>query len=111
MSREEVNKVERPLVRGIESIGGMVPKFTSPGRKGAPDRIVILIGRVIFVETKTPAGRLDPMQVVWKEDLEAAGAEYRCLTSREEVNAFVKEMRLYAEQKVLGPDAPPTVRP
>ena len=45
--------IESYLVRSVESVGGIAYKFVSPGRRGAPDRMVLLPGGVIvFVEVK-----------------------------------------------------------
>lgn len=57
-------KVEKHLVDRVEKeFGGICWKFTSPGNKGVPDRIVILNDMICFVELKRPVGgRLAPMQ-------------------------------------------------
>lgn len=58
--------IENYLVASVELFGGMCEKFTSPGKKGVPDRIVTWpapgFARVHFVELKAPLGRLDPWQ-------------------------------------------------
>ena len=47
--------VERALIRRVKELGGLCEKFTSPGRRSVPDRIVSLPGgRVVFVELKAP---------------------------------------------------------
>ena len=47
--------VENYLVRRIKALGGMAEKFTSPGRRSVPDRLVSLPGgRIVFVELKAP---------------------------------------------------------
>lgn len=61
MEREK--EVEARVKRGIEEMGGLFLKFTSPGNDGVPDRIAVLPkGRIIFVELKTGAGRLSKLQ-------------------------------------------------
>lgn len=48
-------EVEQYLVRRIKALGGMAEKFTSPGRRSVPDRLVSLPGgRIVFVELKAP---------------------------------------------------------
>lgn len=48
-------QVEARLVRRAREHGGRAEKFTSPGRKNVPDRIVLLPGgRMFFVEVKAP---------------------------------------------------------
>lgn len=41
---------------------------------GHPDLIFIAGGRVIFIEWKSPTGRLEPDQVAWHRAARAAGA-------------------------------------
>ena len=57
------NEIEKYLIDKVEERGGFVRKYTSPGRKGVPDRICFLPGgRTIFVECKTPEGKLSALQ-------------------------------------------------
>lgn len=101
MARTEKQKVEKPLIDGITRIGGKCHKFECPGRTGAPDRIVVLPrGKVVFVELKAPQGIMSPMQRVWRDELLGLGCDWRCLSSREEVNEFVAEMEAYVASKV-----------
>ena len=47
--------IERKLILAIKDMGGIAPKFMSPGFDGMPDRIVLLPGgRMGFVEVKAP---------------------------------------------------------
>ena len=56
--------IELQLTRAVKSIGGMCPKFVSPGTDGMPDRIVLLPGcRIGFVEVKAPGKKPRPLQV------------------------------------------------
>ena len=69
--REKI--VEHYLIQEVEKRGGFTRKYTSPGRRGVPDRIVFLPGKVIFVECKTPAGRLSGLQKNEIKRIEALG--------------------------------------
>jgi len=51
-----------------ERLGWKQRKFTSPGHRGAFDRIFIK-GRVLFVEFKSPGEDLSPLQRVEYNDL------------------------------------------
>ena len=64
MSYVREDTVENHLVSEVEKFGGVAYKFTSPGRKGVPDRMCCFPGEhVFFVETKAPkGGRLEPWQ-------------------------------------------------
>lgn len=55
-------EIEKYLIKEVEKRGGFVRKYTSPGRRGVPDRIVFLPGKVIFVECKTLEGKLSGLQ-------------------------------------------------
>lgn len=45
--------IEQKLVRAVKLMGGLAPKFVSPGLDGVPDRIVLLPGaKLAFVELK-----------------------------------------------------------
>ncbi len=57
-------KLEEKLVQAVKNRGGIAYKFTSPGRAGVPDRIVILPGNKIgFIEVKKPGkGKLRKIQ-------------------------------------------------
>lgn len=49
--------VEKYLVAQVERRGGLCLKFTSPQRKNVPDRIVVMGGKVAFVECKATGER------------------------------------------------------
>lgn len=51
------DSVEDYLVERIERMGGLCEKFTTPGRRGPPDRLVTLPwGTMRLVEVKRPKG-------------------------------------------------------
>lgn len=83
-------KVEKYLVDCVKLLGGMCPKFSDPGRRGAPDRLVCLPGHpTYFVELKRPKlGKLDTHQVRYHDDLRAAGQRVWVIWSNEEVDGF-----------------------
>ena len=42
-------EVERKLVQKVKAMGGLAPKFVSPGLNGVPDRIILLQnGKIAF---------------------------------------------------------------
>ena len=57
----------------VESRGGKMFKWRSPGNKGVPDRIVILDDCIFFVEFKKPGGRFQPLQLHWRDWLRQRG--------------------------------------
>jgi len=54
--------VERYLVRRVRATGGEIRKVQWLGRRGAPDRLVMLPGRGIWVELKAPGTPLKKHQ-------------------------------------------------
>lgn len=64
-------------------------KLNPIGLRGLPDRILLLLGgRVIFVELKIPTGRLSRLQVYVHTRLRELGFRVEVLWSREQVDAF-----------------------
>ena len=86
--------IEKYLCDQVKLLGGMCIKFTDPGRRGAPDRIVCLPGHAAyFVELKRPKlSRLDAHQVRYHDDLRASGQRVWVVWNREEVDAFFTEI-------------------
>jgi hypothetical protein len=72
--------IEKKLRDQVKALGGRCVKWTCPGWRGVPDRIVLMPGsRIYFVETKRPKdGKLAPMQKKWHEWLTALG--FSCWT-------------------------------
>jgi hypothetical protein len=82
-------QVEQALVQRVKELGGMCEKFTSPGRRAVPDRIVTLPGgRIIFVECKAPGKKPTLTQVLDHERRRALGCDVRVIDSIEAANAF-----------------------
>lgn len=85
--------IESKLRSGVEKLGGKCLKFVTPGKRGAPDRIVLLRGKTVFVETKTPAGRLEPIQKAYHRELQEAGFKVQVIKTIEQVNFFLNDIR------------------
>ena len=82
-------KIEAALVRRVKSLGGTAEKFTSPGRRSVPDRLVTLPGgRVIFVELKAPGKQPTDKQAKDHERRRALGCDVRVIDSLDDANAF-----------------------
>lgn len=84
--------VEKRLREKTEKAGGKAWKWVSPGTVGVPDRILLLPGgRIVFVETKAPGRRPDPIQAYRIRQLQSLGFQVEVMDSKEEVDYFFEE--------------------
>lgn len=84
-------QIEAALVKSVHAAGGLCWKWPATARAGVPDRIVILGGRVVFVELKRPGGKVRPIQAEVHRRMKAAGADVRVVDSIESARSFVHE--------------------
>jgi len=81
--------IEKALVERVKALGGMCEKFTSPSRRGVPDRIVTLPGgKIVFVELKATGGKLSVLQQRDHARRRALGCSVLVIDSLESANAF-----------------------
>ena len=81
--------IENALVRKVKKLGGMCEKFTSPGRRSVPDRIVTLPnGKIVFVEVKNTGKRPTDLQLRDHERRRALGCDVRVIDNMDDANAF-----------------------
>jgi hypothetical protein len=83
------SKIEKALIARVKTLDGTCEKFVSPGRRGVPDRLVTLPGgRIIFVELKSPSGRLSQSQIHDHERRIQMGCDVRVINNIEAIDAF-----------------------
>jgi len=86
--------IEQKMVAAVKSMGGMAPKFVSPGIDGMPDRIVLLpMGRIAFVECKATGKKMRPLQNKRKKQLEALGFLVYCLDDVKQIGGILSEIQ------------------
>ena len=86
--------IESKLVKAVKNMGGLAPKFISPGLDGVPDRLVLLPGgKIAFIELKAPGKELRPLQVRRKWQLEALGFSVYCIDSPDQIGAILNEIQ------------------
>lgn len=86
--------IEQKLVAATKGIGGIAPKFVSPGYDGMPDRIVLLpMGRIAFVEIKAPGEKPRPLQVARHGMLRRLGFKVYVLDRPEQIGGILDEIR------------------
>lgn len=87
-------QIEQSLVKAVKNMGGISPKFVSPGFDGMPDRIVLLPhGMMAFVEVKAPGKNPRPLQVSRHEMLTALGFKVYVLDSTEQIGVILNDIR------------------
>lgn len=85
---------EAKLVKAVKSMGGLAPKFVSPGLDGVPDRLVLLPeGKIAFIEVKAEGKTLRPLQVRRKRQLESLGFSVYCIDSPEQIGGILSEIQ------------------
>lgn len=90
-------EIEQYLIRRVREAGGLQRKFVSPGHRGVPDRIVVLNGRVSFVEIKAPGKDLRDDQKREHAKLEAVGADTHTVRTKAAVDTFIDYLKRWAE--------------
>ena len=86
--------IEKKLAQTVKSMGGLAPKFTSPGFDGVPDRLVLLPGgKLAFIELKAPGKVLRPLQVRRKSQLESLGFSVYCIDGAEQIGGILDEIQ------------------
>jgi|TARA_B110000503_G_C6920566_1_gene318481 Holliday junction resolvase len=81
--------IENALVRKVKKLGGMCEKFTSPGRRSVPDRIITLPnGKIVFVEVKNTGKKPTELQLRDHERRRSLGCDVRVIDNMDDANAF-----------------------
>lgn len=83
--------IENYLVRECKKRRILAYKFSTPGRRAAPDRILLMPGgRVAFVECKRPGGLPTKLQQHEHEKLRQQGFRVHVVDTRLEVDRVVQ---------------------
>ena len=89
--REKI--VEEHLVKAVRLMGGLAPKFVSPGFDGVPDRLILLPnGRMAFAELKAPGKQLRPLQKRRKRQLETLGFRVFVIDNTDQIGGVLDEL-------------------
>ncbi len=86
------NYVEGYLVKEVERRRGFVMKLSAAFLSGVPDRLVVLNGRTVFVETKAKNGSLSAIQKHRIGLIRRAGGVVHVVNSREMVDELMEEL-------------------
>ena len=87
-------QTEQKLVSAVKKLGGIAPKFISPGLDGMPDRIVLLPGgHMAFVEVKAMGYKPRPLQLARHGMLRRLGFRVYLVDSLEQIGGILDEIR------------------
>jgi len=87
------NELERILYKTVKAMGGIAPKFVSPGLDGMPDRIVLLSdGKIGFVEVKRYGKKPQPLQKSRHGLLRRLGFKVYLLDEAGQINEILSEI-------------------
>lgn len=89
MTRE--SDIEDYLVRSVRSAGGEIRKVQWIGRRGAPDRRIMLPWRRVWVELKAPGERLEEHQAREHKRMKAMGEDAIVIDSYDAVDELLRK--------------------
>ncbi len=98
MSELKERDIERHLVKRVKELGGEVRKVQWIGRRGAPDRLVMLPKEAyvdddhcaIWVELKAPGKKPEPHQLREHNRMRAMGQRVEVIDSIEGIEELLK---------------------
>lgn len=86
--------VEKHLRKEVEAIGGRCLKWVCPQVSGVPDRIVLVKGKIYFVETKRPTDSTwAKLQIIFAKWLVKNGFDFSLIQSKAEVDFFITRIK------------------
>lgn len=86
-------EIEKNLVKGVKRMGGICPKFVSPGFDGMPDRIALFPGgKAVFIEVKANGKKPKALQRSRHRLLLRLGFKVYVIDSKEDIEKITDEM-------------------
>ena len=86
-------QIEQSLVKAVKNMGGIAPKFVSPGFDGMPDRLVLLPGGVMaFAELKAPGKKPRPLQLARHRLLRELGFKVYVIDDIAQIGGMLDEL-------------------
>lgn len=90
----EEAKIEEKLVKAVKAAGGLCLKLVSPGYVGVPDRLVLVaLGKVGFVEVKSPKKKPRKIQLKRHKELRALGFQVYVLDNENQIGGIIDAIR------------------
>ena len=85
--------IEQKFAARVRAMGGIAPKFTSPGFDGMPDRLVLLpSGRMGFVELKAPGKKPRALQLARHRLLRRLGFKVYVIDEINQIDSVLEEI-------------------
>lgn len=88
MTREST--IENYLIKKVKALGGHLRKVKWIGRRGAPDRLIMMEGDHALIELKRPKKKAEEHQKREHEILRWAGFKVYVLDTMEKIDEVVK---------------------
>ncbi|OZI09212.1 nuclease [Siphonobacter sp. BAB-5385] len=85
-------QLEKKFREQVKKRGGLALKFVSPGFRGVPDRLVLTLGKIHFVELKAPGKKPSPIQLVAHQIFARFGFPVWIVDSPESLNTFLDQL-------------------
>ena len=87
-------QIERKFIREVKALGGICPKWVSPGFDGVPDRLVFLPGcHFGLVEVKAPGKKPRPIQKARHRLLKRLGFQVFVLDDIQQIGGILDEIQ------------------
>ena len=87
-------QIERKFVQEVKALGGICPKWVSPGFDGVPDRLVFLPGcHFGLVEVKAPGKKPRPIQKARHRLLKRLGFRVFVLDDIQQIGGILAEIQ------------------
>lgn len=86
------SQIETYLTERVNAMGGEIRKVKWIGRRGAPDRVVMLAGKTVWVELKAPGQKPKPHQVREHERMKRMGQKVEVLDSVQGVDELLERV-------------------
>jgi len=83
--------LERKLSLAVKKAKGYCIKLPANFYIGIPDRMLLLPGRVLFVELKVENGRVSPAQKNWQARFSRLGLTYYIIRGQDQLERFIHE--------------------
>lgn len=83
------SKIEKPACEAAPGTVGLSVSFKTHNNKGAPDRMFMKAGNVLFVEFKDPDGYLSKLQIYEHKQYAKKGVKVHVIDSIEDFKTLI----------------------